>query len=134
LSLSSSSSSSPENRDVTWDTFRVPQARQDVTNTQIFWPLCTQTAHLCVDSCDFKHLFHRDAKPSSQANKKFLTNVCRQEVTACFTSASVANHLPVRCFLRGQNSCKLVGTAGSVVHNPHYTLKCSKISPTVHAF
>jgi hypothetical protein len=44
---------------------------------------------------DIKHLSHS----GTLSLKKSVNSVCRQEVTACFISASVANHLPVRCFL-----------------------------------
>jgi hypothetical protein len=38
-----------------------------------------------------------------------LWNVCSQEVTACFMSASVANSLLVGCFLGGPNRLKSLG-------------------------
>ena len=34
-------------------------------------------------------------------NHHWHLNIYRQEVATCFTSASVANRLPARCFLRG---------------------------------
>jgi hypothetical protein len=38
-----------------------------------------------------------------------VSSVCSQQVTACFTSASVANRLPTRCFLRGLQRYKSLG-------------------------
>jgi hypothetical protein len=43
----------------------------------------------------FKHLYHRGAG----VRKESVSSVCRQEATAWFTSASVANRLPPRWFL-----------------------------------
>jgi len=41
--------------------------------------------------------------------KKSVSSVCGQEVTACFTSASVANRLPTRWFLRGPKIVEITG-------------------------
>jgi hypothetical protein len=40
------------------------------------------------------------------AYKEPVSNNCSRELTACFTSASVANRLPVICFLRSPKRCK----------------------------
>jgi hypothetical protein len=55
----------------------------------------------------FKHLCHCRTKACILAQKKLVSGVCSQKVTACFISAFVANHLQARCFVRvthGQKS------------------------------
>jgi hypothetical protein len=42
--------------------------------------------------------------------EKSVLKVRSQEVTVCFMSASLANHLPITCFLRGPNRWKSPGS------------------------
>ena len=44
----------------------------------------------------YANMAHVSICPTVLLAQKKLTSVCRQEVTACFTSASVTNHLPPR--------------------------------------
>ena len=50
---------------------------------------------------NFKHLSHRDTKPCFSASNLSESVVCSQKVSTCFASASVQNHLPGGCFLKG---------------------------------
>jgi len=45
----------------------------------------------------FFPLWHQGLHPSVE---DILSSVCSLELAACFMSASFANHLPVRCFIR----------------------------------
>ena len=50
--------------------------------------------------------------------KKLLSSVCSQEVTACFMLASTANCLPGRCFLRCLKTKTSLGIKiGTVLHH-----------------
>ena len=53
----------------------------DTDKTPIYSPLA------------FKHLSHYSTKVHNMS----VSSVCSQEVTACFTSASVADRLPTEC-------------------------------------
>jgi len=57
----------------------------------------------------FKHLSHRGTKACALGWKQSVSMVCIQEVTACFTWASVTNRLPARSFLWNPKSREITG-------------------------
>ena len=56
----------------------------------------------------FEHQSHRRIKTCIPAKEKSASSVCSQ-VTACFTSTSVASRLPSRRFLRDGKRCRTRG-------------------------
>lgn len=56
----------------------------------------------------FRHLFHRGTNTCIPVQKKSVSSVC-SKVTACYASTSVANHLPVKCTMRGPQRWKSLG-------------------------
>lgn len=61
-----------------------------------------------ISTVTFRHLFYRGTNTGIAARNKSVSSV-RSKVTACFTSTSVAKHLPVKCFMRGPQSWKSLG-------------------------
>jgi hypothetical protein len=64
----------------------------------------------------FKHLYHHDAGVRTSASQESVSSVCNQEVTAWFTSASVANCLSTRWFLRVLKGCEIIGASSVLPH------------------
>lgn len=52
------------------------------------------TSYIHVGTLTFRHLFYHGTKACMLAQKKPVSRVCSKEVTACFTSVSVALCLP----------------------------------------
>jgi hypothetical protein len=65
--------------------------RENISET--YWRLITHVSQHGTNAC-------------TSAYKKSVSSVRRWEVTACFTSASVANRVPTNRFLRGLNRWK----------------------------
>ena len=63
-----------------------------------------------------KNLSHHTTKACMPAENN-LSNVCSQEVRACFTFASAANHLSAKCFLTCPKGWKSPSTVVGVTHN-----------------
>ena len=59
-------------------------------------------------SFTFRHSFYDGTNISIPERNKSVSRVFRK-VTACFTSTSYANHLPVKCFMSGQQIWKSLG-------------------------
>jgi hypothetical protein len=57
----------------------------------------------------FKRLPHRATNVCTPVQHKFVWSACNQHVTACFTSTSVKNWWPARCFLRGPQRRQSLG-------------------------
>ena len=77
----------------------------------------------------FKHLSHRGTQAACiLAQKKSVSSVCSQQVTACFMSASVANHLAAKCCLRWSKEMEVVLPTRLVTG---YSAKAGKLRTTV---
>jgi hypothetical protein len=64
------------------------------------------TSDFNVVVTDIKHLSLRGSKACILAYKESAPRVCSHQVTACFTSASVANCLPASYFVRRPKNWK----------------------------
>lgn len=75
------------------------------------WHVCSRwyTPESTQLSLTFKHFSHHGTKAYIPVHNKSVSNLCSQEVTACFTCVSLANHLPSSCFLWGKNMWKSLG-------------------------
>jgi hypothetical protein len=65
----------------------------------------------------FRHLFYCGTNTCSPELNKSVSSVCRK-VAACFTSTSVAYHLPVKCFMRGPQRRKSLGARTGLKGDP----------------
>jgi hypothetical protein len=58
------------------------------------------TSYLCTVTNNLSASVHHGTKACTPVQKKSMSDDCKLEVTACFTSVFVANCSPVRCFLK----------------------------------
>ena len=71
------------------------------------------------------HKLHCSTKAFTVAQKKLTSSICRQDMKACFISASLANWLSARCLFMGPNRWNSLGMKLVLQGPPNHTTTTS---------